>query len=289
MATAPLVSVIIPFYAQADYLPEAVASALNQTYQNCEIIVVDDASPDGPAEKLLGHLKADRLRIISNSQNEGPSSSRNKGIAFSSGDLIVPLDADDLILPDFLEKTVSLLQKESDVTGVYTDVHQFGDCNVSWRPIVSPAHLLAGQGSPVTMLLRREVFTATGGYKPHLREGENSELLLAALEHGFRFAHIAEELFHYRRHGGERTRQAGFIHKAVANLVREHRQLALDNLFEILMLQYELRNRMADQQRNLQDYCQKIYKSQTTDPLSNALRNSRLKEQNIEDFPPPAL
>lgn len=289
MATDPLVSVIIPFYAQADYLPEAVASALNQTYRHHEIIVVDDASPDRPAEMLLSEKKTDRLRIISNARNEGPSAARNKGIAFASGELIVPLDADDLISPDFLEKTVSCLQRESEASGVYTDVRQFGDCNVTWRPIVSPAHLLAGQGSPVTMLLSREVFTATGGYKPHLREGENSELLLSALERGFRFVHIPEELFHYRRHGSEQTSQAGFIHKSVANLVREHKQMALDNLFEILMLQYELRNKMADQQRSLQDYCQKVYKSQTTDPLFIALRNSRLKELNIEDFPPPAL
>jgi glycosyltransferase involved in cell wall biosynthesis len=289
MVRKPLVSIIIPFYDQAEYLQETVASALGQTYSDCELVVIDDASPAPDAEALLTTYRSNRLRIERNARNIGAAASRNKGIELASGELILPLDADDLILPEYLEKTVNLLISDPKIAGVYTNVYQFGECEISWQPVISPAHLLCGQGSPVTMLMRRDVFTATGGYKPHLREGENSELILSALELGLRFAHIPEELFHYRRHRREQTRQSDFISKSVANLVREHRQLALDNLFEILVLQYELRNDLVEKQRKLHDYCQNVFESHTADPLLKAIRNSRLKEKGMQDFPPPPL
>lgn len=96
-----MVSVIIPAYNQGHYLGEAIQSVLEQTYENLEIIVVDDGSTDDTA-LVVGKFADDRLRYI-HQQNQGLSAARNTGIRNAKGDLLSYLDADDLFLPEKLE------------------------------------------------------------------------------------------------------------------------------------------------------------------------------------------
>jgi glycosyltransferase involved in cell wall biosynthesis len=251
----------MPFYNQADFLVESVNSVICQTYGNYELIVVDDCSNQGSACDLLQKhsLLSDQLTIIRHEQNLGVSVARNTGVAQSKGELILPLDADDLITPDFLAKTIELTF-DAAVSGVYTSVREFGQTNVVWHPQCTIESLLLGDGSPATMLYRRSLFDLVGGYKAHIDAGENSEFLLSALEHGAQFKHLREPLFQYRRHRLSKTCSPDFVPRAVRHLVRAHRQLARAHFEQVFI---EQNQRCIDIEQNydqLHAECTAIYK-----------------------------
>ncbi|MBV6496243.1 MAG: putative glycosyltransferase EpsE [Pyrinomonadaceae bacterium] len=107
-----LISVIIPNYNYARYLPEAIESVLAQTHKNVEVIVVDDGSTDDSKEVLASF--GDRIRTIFQ-QNQGVSAARNRGVAESNGDFLAFLDADDAFLPSKLEKQLELFRADEEI------------------------------------------------------------------------------------------------------------------------------------------------------------------------------
>lgn len=108
-------SVIIPLYNKAKYIQRAIESVLNQTYQNFEIIVVNDGSTDNSLEIVSSIAKEDkRVKVISQG-NQGVSAARNRAIANASNDYIAFLDADDLYHPRFLEVIFNLIQKYNSI------------------------------------------------------------------------------------------------------------------------------------------------------------------------------
>lgn len=107
----PLVSVIIPVYNVRPYLREALDSVINQTYQNLEIIIVDDGSRDG-SETICDEYKADsRVKVI-HQRNRGLSSARNTGMDNVTGEIIAFLDPDDVIHPDMINTLVTIMQEQ---------------------------------------------------------------------------------------------------------------------------------------------------------------------------------
>ncbi len=106
MNASPLVSVIIPMYNTADYIEQTVKSVLSQTYNNFEIVIVDDGSTDKGAELVLSMQRNDsRIKYIFQ-KNQGVSAARNNGISNSSGEYLAFLDSDDLWKPEKLEKQI---------------------------------------------------------------------------------------------------------------------------------------------------------------------------------------
>lgn len=100
----PKVSVVIPAYNAMSYLPETVASVLNQTFEDYEVIVVNDGSKDD-IKIWIAQLADTRIKLISQ-ENQGLSGARNTGIAHAQGEYVAFLDADDLWAPTKLEKQV---------------------------------------------------------------------------------------------------------------------------------------------------------------------------------------
>lgn len=93
----PLVSIITPVYNAQDYLEESILSVLNQTYENWELILIDDCSTDKSYKIIEKYLKQDkRIKYLKNEKNSGPAITRNNGIENSKGDYIAFLDSDDL-------------------------------------------------------------------------------------------------------------------------------------------------------------------------------------------------
>lgn len=115
----PLVSVILPTYNRAEYLPRAMESVLSQSYKNLELIVVDDGSTDNTRE-VVNAYQDTRIRYMRTPSNRGVAAARNAGIRRASGEYIAFQDSDDKWLPGKLEKQVrALTQAEPDVGMVY--------------------------------------------------------------------------------------------------------------------------------------------------------------------------
>lgn len=122
----PLVSVIIPTYNRAHTLPASIDSVLCQTYDNLEVIVVDDGSTDG-TEIFVRGLADSRVRYIKNSGNHGPAAARNLGVRRAEGEYVAFQDSDDEWRPDKLEKQMPLLLEPLEKTDLvyceYTRYH----------------------------------------------------------------------------------------------------------------------------------------------------------------------
>ena len=109
-----LISVIIPMYNSEEYIKTTLYSALNQSYKNIEIIVIDDASTDGSVEIIRKIASSDnRIRLISNEINKGVAESRNTGILSSNGEYLAFLDSDDIWIKNKLEIQMEELEKSN--------------------------------------------------------------------------------------------------------------------------------------------------------------------------------
>ena len=109
----PFVSIIIPTFNRSKYLKRAISSALNQTYEKIEIIIIDDNSDD-ETDSVVRDFKDERIKYYKNNKNKGPTFSRNKGIRLSKGEYITFLDDDDELLPRKIELQINKF-KESEI------------------------------------------------------------------------------------------------------------------------------------------------------------------------------
>lgn len=111
-----LVSVIIPVFNVAEFVSETLDSVTNQTYNNLEIIIIDDGSTDGSGEICEEYKRKDDRIIVVHQKNKGLSAARNTGLNMISGNAVAFLDSDDVYRPEFIEKTVeALIREKSDL------------------------------------------------------------------------------------------------------------------------------------------------------------------------------
>ncbi len=200
----PKVSIVIPNYNYADYLPQAIESALNQTYDNKEVLVVDDGSTDSSVEIIRSY--GSRVKFLPQ-DNQGVSAARNTGIAFAQGEFLLPLDADDYLEMRYLATTVPLMA-DPEVGIVSTDYNKFGVDNFyvsTWK--LTLAQEVEGNGIPICSLIRRKAFDQTPGYTTtFVKEAgftralgyEDWNLWLDILKRGWKMAVVNEPLFNYR-------------------------------------------------------------------------------------------
>ena len=225
-----MVSVVIPCYKQAEFLPEAVASVVGQSFRNWEIIVVDDGSPDNTQEvfqQLTQRYPGATLRCV-RKPNEGLANARNSGIAAARGQFILPLDADDKLHPEMLSRTVALLESRPDIAIACVDTAQFGAAQAYvCAAAFDPRHLLRHNLFSYCALYRREVWQAVGGYNPNMTWGyEDWDFWIGCAERGYGGLAIHEPLFFYR------VKEASMLTQAVqhdrelrARIVLNHRGL----------------------------------------------------------------
>lgn len=206
-----VVSVIIPTYQSASYLPEAVRSVLAQTLdpRRIELLVVDDGSTDDVAGAVAPFGDCVRVVRISHS---GLPAARNAGIAVSTGEYVAFLDADDLWLPRRLEALFELAAVEPDAllsTDIYHEIA--GKRSVVGRyasldmlPLFQKpvreqyADALRENFATYMQLIRRELLNRVGVFDPTLSFGEDYDLWLRFLEAGIPLRLVAEPLAVYR-------------------------------------------------------------------------------------------
>jgi glycosyltransferase involved in cell wall biosynthesis len=211
-AASELVSVIIPSYNMAHYLPQAVQSVLVQTYSNVEVQIIDDGSTDDTPQ-IVRQWKDDPRIRVHRQPNGGLSHARNQGIALTRGPFIALLDADDTWVPEKLARQIPLFQSRPELGVVYSDYQRMdGD----GRPIsrgeialhrgwVSGALLIENFVSASSAVVRRECFERHGGFDVALRTGEDYEMWLRLSPH-YRFDFIAEPAIQYRIWGGQMSK-----------------------------------------------------------------------------------
>lgn len=204
-AALPRVSVVIPCYNYARYLPEAIESVLAQHVpaKLIEIVIVDDDSTDDTAAVAAGYVERlpDRVRYL-HQPNAGVGAARNRGIASSRGGFFICLDADDRLHPEYVGKALAIADAEgADI--VYPQLQLFGAEEGVWRMAPwDPQELYRRNIVPTAALVRRVVWETTGGFKDVMRQGyEDWEFWITAAEAGFRGRHLPEPLIFYRRHG----------------------------------------------------------------------------------------
>ena len=193
------VSIIIPYFNQPDYLQEAVDSINKSTYRNIEIIVVNDGSTTLEAEQAFNKL--DGVIKLSKS-NGGLSSARNAGVSVSSGQYILPLDADDKIHPDYIRLAVNALVNNPELAYVSCHTHNFGVFENEYIPVGYVPELMPfiNTHGKCANLFRHSVFEVCGGYDEIISSYEDWDFLLTLHENGFNGDVLPEELFFYRRH-----------------------------------------------------------------------------------------
>jgi len=195
----PAVSVIIPCFNQGEYLREAVESVRSQTFEDLEIIIVDDGSDDGKTPQICAALEGPGVKVI-NTPNQGLAAARNTGIAESKGQYILPLDADDKIGSNYIEEAAAILKEEPDVGIVYCKAQLFGAVNTQWPlPEYSLEEMLKNNIIFCSALYRRDDWERAGGYDPGMIYGwEDYDFWLSLIERGRQVRQLNGTHFFYR-------------------------------------------------------------------------------------------
>lgn len=132
----PLVSIITPMYNSSKFILDCIKSIQNQTYQNWELWLIDDASKDNTLEVIKPFVEKDsRINLLENSNNSGAAVSRNLGIEIANGDYIAFLDADDLWLPKKLEIQLKALQ-EANADVCFSSYYQINESGTTRLALV---------------------------------------------------------------------------------------------------------------------------------------------------------
>lgn len=200
------VSVVIPCFNAGEFLEEAVQSALAQTWQNLEVIIVNDGSTDPSTLRLLEEARWPRTRIF-HQQNAGPSAARNHAVREADGRYIMPLDADDTIEPTYVEKAVAILDARPDVGCVYCKATKFGAVQGPWiLPAYTLRELVIDNVIFVTSLYRKADWERVGGYNERLRHGvEDYDFWVKIVHLGREVVQLEDFLFNYRIQESSRT------------------------------------------------------------------------------------
>lgn len=209
----PLISVIMPVYNAGNFLCDAIESILNQTYQNFELIIVNDASTDGSAKVIREYAKkySDKIKAVhlTKNINGGGDAAGNVGFALARGEYVARMDSDDIADPSRLEKQVKYLQshKQIDVLGSCTDVinakgEVMGQKNVplthktilqeffTFHPMIHP-----------TVMVRRSSIIGNVLYSQELPSNNDYLTFFKLIMTGKRFANLPDKLLSYRLHG----------------------------------------------------------------------------------------
>ncbi len=201
------VSVIIPTYNRAELLKRSIQSVLNQTYQNFELIIVDDCSDDNTRE-IVKSFKDPKIRYYKHSKNKGPAAARNKGIKHAKGKYIAFQDSDDEWLPEKLEIQIDCFKNsEKEIGVVYCRaIKKNGKKTDNFpSPKISKAdgyiYPYICRGNFILMpsaVIKKECLTDTGGFDELFTHMEDWELLIRiSKKYNIRFIDVPLVKIHY--------------------------------------------------------------------------------------------
>jgi len=205
MLSHSLVSFIIPCFNSGSFLLEALDSCRKSSFENYEVIIVDDGSSDLNTLDILNQVTSSNFISVVRTINRGASSSRNLGVKEAKGEFLFFLDSDNRIRPDYLTKAVKAIQENDEIGVVYAKPFFFGfekgqeySRFNAWD--FSVDSLLAGNYVDMCSLVRKKAFLEVGGFDENqeLFFGEDWDLWIRVSQAGWKFHFLNEVLFDYR-------------------------------------------------------------------------------------------
>lgn len=206
----PRVSIVIPCYNHGEYIPETIASIEQIEDKNLyEVIIVNDGSTDQTTNDYLKNLQQenkDNYTIIFQ-ENQGVCFARNKAISLSRGTYILPLDADNILYPEYIYRSIDIMDNSKDISVVYSNVQLIGEeTGTKIQRDFNLQSLMLDNYIDTCAVFKRSLWEDVGGYDPNMRTGlEDWEFWLHAAFKGYKFYHIDEVLFEYRVVANSRT------------------------------------------------------------------------------------
>lgn len=189
------VSVLIPAYNCSKYIGPAIESALAQTFRDFEIIVVDDGSEDETASVVKQY---DSVRYVYQ-EHAGVSTARNRALKEAKAELVTFLDADDLMLPDKIEKQLIYLEEHPDCEIVFCRCRNFTELKAEEMTLFQQKMI---ENNPIHLagaLIKADLFVKWGGFDIRLNAFENREWLWGVRKGGVHLEHCVGEVLYLRR------------------------------------------------------------------------------------------
>jgi glycosyltransferase involved in cell wall biosynthesis len=246
----PKVSVIMPVLNGRRFIGEAIQSIADQTYSNCELVVVDDGSTDGTQECVQSFMDRLEIRYVRHESPQGIAPSMNDGLRHATGDFISFLDHDDAWFPDFVRTQVTYLQEHPETGMVHSD---FQTIDVEGNVIEASVAAARGRQRPSgyvfpalfmdsfivgnSVMIRRECFTRLGIFDESLRWGDYHMWLRIARH--YRVDYMPKVLTKYRQHPSQSTR-------STAGERPDAPPVAMQALQSILQLYPEIRSELGE-------------------------------------------
>ena len=198
----PTISIILPVFNGKRYLAESIQSCIDQTYQNWELIIVDDCSTDSTPEIISKFKEKDsRVRSVRNETNKKLPASLNVGFSEARGKLFTWTSDDNRYAPQALERLEEVLSEKTDVDIIYSDCVLIDESGKSFGSLMvaDREKLIDGNCVGACFLYRREVHDALKGYKEDLFLAEDYDFWLRAAGR-FNFFALHLPLYFYRHH-----------------------------------------------------------------------------------------
>jgi len=269
MPNKPLVSIIIPFYNRIDWVIEAINSVINQTYDNWEIILIDDGSDS--ENKIPSEILYNNKIILLAQENMGPSSARNKGIKNAKGKYIAFLDSDDLFCPEKLERQIKFMDDNQEIHLSYTSYKYIDEEGNSQKIIKSvikstntyPKIIFNCLIATPTVMVKKELFQNGYLFDESIRIGEDT-ILWSDISKSYKLAGIDEPLTYVRKHG-----QSNAFDK-------KSKFIGLNNIFDYFLKKETDNNYIRSKLllgKGLNMYRNKLYKKSFSLILQSFLKN----------------
>lgn len=222
----PLVTVIVPAYNMENYIEECIDSILQSTYSPLEIVIIDDGSTDNTfhvAQKIASHHE---IVSVMTQPNKGVSYARNNAIEVARGELILPVDADDKIAPDYIGLAVEQFLLDDTVKVVTSHGEFFGNRTGVWILPPFDRHLLAIRNLiSVCAMYRKSDWERVGGYCTYIKGLEDWDFWISMLKDDGKVVCINKVGFYYRiRTNSKRINDRKYKSSVVATLNERHHE-----------------------------------------------------------------